>query len=720
MSRQILCTLGPASMDETIIRRLQEIGVTMFRINLSHTKLEQVRPVIEFIQRCTDRPICIDSEGAQIRTAEFAEGTAVLRENTVVEARRELVAGDSSAFNFVPRDIIDEFEVGDFISIDFNSVLVQVVEIKPDTVRMRVIAGGIIGTNKAVTVRRPIPLPALSEKDTAAMKIGLELGIRHFALSFANSADDVNTLRAVVGDDAFVISKIECKNGIENLDGIIASSNAILIDRGDLSREMPLERIPQLQKMIIGRAKQKDRDVYVATNLLESMIKEQAPTRAEINDIHNTLLDGADGLVLAAETAIGKHPIRCANMIVRMIEAHDRGYDPDDPLSFDSTSLLVDPHGGSLRTSTAAPDRITDFESLRTVTLPLTSLMDCEQLANGVYSPLDGFMDEETVRTVLDDMQLPNGLSWPMPILLPIDPDIAKDLKTGERIRLTGDSGDVHAVMDITEIFSLDLEDTARKWFRTADAEHPGVARLKAAGNTFLAGPITLTKPLPSEFQHYNLTPEETRFVFNHRGWSRVVAFHGRNPPHRAHMHIQLEALAATRADGLFINPVIGPQKSGDFLAEYVLKSYQMTLEFNVYPSGQVMLGSFSTYPRFCGPREAVFTAICRQNMGCSHFIVGRDHAGVGNYYGPRDAVDLFQAMPDIAIEPVFFDAVYYDPDNGKLTTGDPGGTGLPISGTAIRDALVKGEKVPDWMMWEPLQDMLIAEIAAGKNVLAP
>lgn len=719
MTKQLLCTLGPASMDGTIIRRLQEVGATVFRINLSHTRLEDVEKVIRNIRQHTDLPICIDSEGAQIRTGMFVDGAVQFRENSIISAYRNLVPGDAMSMNFVPASIIDNFRVGDFISIDFNSVLVQVIDIEPARALLRVIAGGTVGSNKAVTVQRPITMPALSEKDVAAIKIGLEHGVRHFALSFANFEKDVDDIRAVVGDDAFVISKIECRNGIENLDGIIDKSNAVLIDRGDLSREFPLERIPDLQKMIISRAKKRSRPVYVATNLLESMIKELLPTRAEVNDIHNSLLDGADGLVLAAETAIGKHPIRCANMIVKMIESHEKGFDPDSPVSYNSTSLLVDPHGGTLCISRADAADVDGYEDMKQLTLPVTSLMDCEQLANGVYSPLSRFMDSETARSVLDEMKLPDGTSWTMPILLPVTPDTAASVAVGERVRLSSETGVTHAVLDVSEIFELDLDDAAQKWFGTSSTEHPGVARLYASGNRFLAGAITLTEPLPSQFHQFNLSPESTRFVFNHRGWSRIVGFHGRNPPHNAHAYIQIKALERTGADGLFINPVIGPQKPGDFHAEFVLKSYQMMLEFNRYPQGRVLLGSFSTYPRFCGPREAVFTALCRQNMGCSHFVIGRDHAGVGNYYGPTDAIKLFERLPDIGIEPIFFDAVHYNPDTNQLHEGEAGANDLSISGTLVRDSIRDGKRVPDWMMWGPLQDMLLAERAAGKEIVA-
>ena len=706
-------------MTGTVIRRLQALGVTMFRINLSHTKLEQLEKTISFIRRHSTVPICLDSEGAQIRTAEFAGGKVHFRESTIVTAHKKLVAGDAMNFNFVPRNIIDTFKVGDFVSIDFNAVLVQVVDKSDDVVRLRVIAGGAVGTNKAVTVQRDIPMPPMSAKDQAAMKMGVEMGIRHFALSFANQGSDVDLIRSIVGDDSFLISKIECKNGIENLDDILEKSDALLIDRGDLSREMPLERIPELQKMIIKRAKASGRKVYVATNLLESMINDPLPTRAEVNDIYNTLLDGADGLVLAAETAIGKFPIRCANMIVRMMDCYDNGIDPNDPSSFDTTSMLAPPHGGSLKLSVSSVDKVDDFDRLPKIEVPITTLLDCEQIANGVYSPLSGFMDKATVETVLNDMKLPSGESWPMPILLSLDPSVVKSFGMGDRIRLASPAGKVHAIVDVTEIFGLDVGLTAKKWFGTDDDAHPGVKRFRSENGAFVAGAVTMVAPLPTEFRHYNLTPEQSRFIFNHRGWSQVVGFHGRNPPHRAHTFIQLQALERTGADGLFINPVIGAQRSGDFLAEFVLKSYQMMLEFNLYAQSRVLLGSFSTYPRFCGPREAVFTAICRQNMGCSHFIIGRDHAGVGNYYGPDDAIRLFDSMHDLKIEPVYFEEIHYNPETDQLREGVAGPDDLKISGTKVRDAILNGEHVPDWMMWTPLQDMLIGEIEAGRQIVA-
>ncbi len=709
-------------MNSRVLQRLQAIGCTLFRINLSHTDIIDVPERIRMIQSCTNVPICLDSEGAQVRTGYFVEPAVMFRENSIVRAHSRRVAGDERDFNFYPLNVIQHFEPGDFISIDFNSVLVQVIETHKDHVTMRVINGGKVGRNKAVTVDRAIPLDAMTDKDIAAVKIGVEMGIKHFALSFANCGDDVEAMRALTGDDAFIISKIECLNGLKNLDDIAERSNAILIDRGDLSREVPIERVPGTQKRIIRQVKKIGRKIYVATNLLETMVSAPLPTRAEVNDIFNTLVDGADGLVLAAETAIGSYPIECANMIVRMVRefensTHDQPTWEHDLV--DSGSMLIDPHGGTLVSTEHASEARSDLDNLPSLEIETTDQMDCEQFAVGTFSPLSGFMTSQELESVLFKNCLPSGLSWTLPIVLQIPDDLTLTFGVGDRIALRSDTGTCIATLDVSEIFSFDPEDTAMRWFGSKSSEHPGVRRLLRKGSRAVAGRIQMVKQNPLMHQQYSLTPRQLRFIFTHKGWSRVVGFHGRNPPHRAHTYIQLQALERSGADGLFINPVIGPQKSGDFLPEYVLKSYQLMFEFNIYPPGRVMLGSFSTYPRFCGPREAVFTALCRQNMGCSHFIVGRDHAGVGDFYGPMDAIKLFEKLPDVKIEPVFFDAIYYDFEKGELKEGRSGAHDQSISGTLVRDSICNGKRVPDWMMWGPLQDMLINEQLSGKAIVA-
>jgi len=720
VERELLCTLGPASLNAEVIGRLSELGASLFRINLSHTSLDRVASTIRFIQSCTDVPVCLDTEGAQIRTGDFVDGTIKLRENSIVHASRHRVPGDSVNFNLYPLDIIDALEVGDFISIDFNSVLVQVVDKTAEAVALRVLTGGDVGRNKAVTVERDIALPPLTEKDQAAVDIGRELGIRHFALSFANGPDDVEVLRRRIGPGATLISKIECAGGLANLDAIARGSDAILIDRGDLSRQVPIEQIPTVQKRILRRAGELGVKVYVATNLLESMVSDLTPTRAEVNDIHNTLRDGADGLVLAAETAIGAYPVRCASMIVKMIQQFERTDDGRDSYPFDPASLLVAPHGGRLIHREATAEDLAGVDALPSIEVSQTDLMDCEQFAVvGTYSPLTGFMDRETLRAVLETNRLPDGTVWTMPLVLQVAASHARRIGPGDRVALRSASGRIHALLDVDEVYVEDLRAVARMWFGTDSDTHPGAAKLFAGGDTFIGGDVLLVDRLPSPHRPYELSPAQTRFVFTHKGWSKVVGFHGRNPPHRVHHHIQLEALRRTGADGLLVSPVIGPKKTNDFLAEPILRSYQLMLAFGLYPNGRVVLGSFSTYSRYCGPREAVFTALCRKNMGCSHFIVGRDHTGVGDFYGADDTRRLFEDLGGIGVEPVFFGRVGYDPRTNcyvEEDDGSQGGDGLEhISGTAIRDALRAGERVPDWVMWETVQEMLLAERAAGR-----
>lgn len=712
---EILCTLGPASLDRRTIQRLEQGGATLFRINLSHTKLVDLPRIIQTIRDATQVPICLDTEGAQIRTGEFVDGSINLRDNTVVRVHFRRVPADDKNFNFYPLGIATLLKLGDFISIDFNSALVQVIARDSDCVSMRVLQGGLVGQNKAVTVERDIPMPALTDKDQAALRLGCEMGLSHFALSFASRGEDVQQVRRLVGEGAFVISKIESRSGLENLEEIAAGSDALLIDRGDLSRQVPIELLPQTQKSVIQRAKGVACPIYVATNLLESMVSMPTPTRAEVNDIYNTLADGADGLVLAAETAIGKYPIQCMSMVSKVIGAFQRDeLDGGQFYPLDTVSLLMEPHGGRLVHREAGPADLDDIERLPRLAIPERELMDCEQFGYGTYSPLTGFMARETLESVLDAYRLPSGEVWTLPILLQVNSEDIAAFALGDRVALTGEQGIVHALLDVSEIYRYDLESLAARMYGTTSRNHPGVARLMSRGDCFLGGDVTLVQPLASPIRHYLLTPAQTRFIFTRLGWSQVVAFHGRNPAHRGHESIQIEALERTGADGIYINPVTGPKKRGDFLPEPILFSYQTLLEFGCYPKGRVVLGSFFTYSRYAGPREAVFTALCRKNMGCSHFIVGRDHTGVGNFYPPDANRELFESLGDIGVKPVFFETVGYNSETDKYEV-DRGQPLTMISGTEVRETLRADKHLPDWFMRDLVQEVLLAEMRSGK-----
>ncbi|HEX6035401.1 MAG TPA: pyruvate kinase, partial [Anaerolineales bacterium] len=423
---EILCTLGPASLNRRTIQRLEQSGATLFRINLSHTRLADLPGIIKTIQDATQIPICLDTEGAQIRTGEFVDRSINLRDNTVVRVHFRRVPADDRNFNLYPLEIARLLELGDFISIDFNSALVQVIGKESDCVLMRVLQGGLVGQNKAVTVERDIPMPPLTEKDVAALALGREMGLSHFALSFAGRGEDVQYIRRIAGDNAFIISKIESRSGIKNLEEIAAGSDALLIDRGDLSRQVPIELLPQTQKSIIQRARAVACRVYVATNLLESMVSTPTPTRAEVNDIYNTLADGADGLVLAAETAIGKYPIQCASMVSKIIHGFQQNeLEGDQFYPPDAVSLLIEPHGGRLVHREAVLADLNEMDRLPPLAIPERELMDCEQFGYGTYSPLTGFMTRETLESVLDTYHLPTGEVWTLPILLQVSSEVA-------------------------------------------------------------------------------------------------------------------------------------------------------------------------------------------------------------------------------------------------------------------------------------------------------
>lgn len=337
MTPQILCTLGPASLRPDIVKQLEARGVDMFRVNLSHTPLERVAGTIEFLQQQSKVPVCLDTEGPQVRCG-LMHDEVVLQRNQTVHLTPSNIVGTADAIMLRPASVFGALRVGHTVSIDFDCALLRITTAAPDGADAVVIEQGRVRSNKAVTIRPAPELPSLSEKDIAAIQIGVDHGIRHFALSFAGCANDVSRLRKMVAPGSFVISKIESRLGVRNMEGIMAVSDAILIDRGDLSREVPIEHVPIFQKHIIRCANTWHRPVFVATNLLESMIQNRTPTVAEANDIINTLMDGAHGLVLAAETAVGAYPVHVVDMVRRLVDAFEHS---TSPLVLDETSRQV-------------------------------------------------------------------------------------------------------------------------------------------------------------------------------------------------------------------------------------------------------------------------------------------------------------------------------------------------------------------------------------------
>ena len=410
-------------------------------------------------------------------------------------------------------------------------------------------------------------------------------------------------------------------------------------------------------------------------------------------------------------------------MIKRVLNEFTRSLTPGDleGTRNDAVSPLVEPHGGTLIQRMASIDQCYEAEFLPKIKVEEIDLMDCKQIALGTYSPLTGFMDRETLTNVLESHHLPDGTVWTLPIILQVDEEIASKYKKSGKVAITDQDGNLHSILDITESFEIKLVDVAKKWFGTESLAHPGVSRLRQRGKAVLAGDVTLVNRRPSARRPYELSPSQLRQSFAQKGWSRVVGFHTRNVCHRAHEYIQLKALEMTNADGLFINPITGPKKAGDFMSRPIMKSYQVLFDQgDVYPADKIALGSFSTYPRYAGPREAVFTALCRKNLGCSHFIIGRDHTGTGNFYEQDANQKLVEQLGSIGIELVFFNAVGYLLEENRYAFPEEGGDLTSISGTKVRQALRSGQTLPDWFIRDPVQAMLRDEIAAGREIFVP
>ena len=321
---KILVTLGPSSLNESSVSRMTDLGVHMFRINLSHTAVDELAELINRIRNWTDIPICLDSEGAQLRNGPMASEAVRFTEDDTVKIHRAPVVGDEANLSFNPIGVVEQFRVGDEIQVDFDHVHFRITETHDVGFAARVMTGGAIGSNKAADLDRELKFEPLTEKDRAAIEIGRDAGIENFAMSFANSADDVQMMHRLCGDDSRVISKIESPMGLRNLEKILAESDEILIDRGDLSRRVPIHQIPFLQRRIISLARSKSKPVYVATNLMESMVTTKSPNRAEVNDAVSTLEMGASGLVLAAETAIGQFPVEAVAMVRALIDEYEK------------------------------------------------------------------------------------------------------------------------------------------------------------------------------------------------------------------------------------------------------------------------------------------------------------------------------------------------------------------------------------------------------------
>jgi sulfate adenylyltransferase len=366
---------------------------------------------------------------------------------------------------------------------------------------------------------------------------------------------------------------------------------------------------------------------------------------------------------------------------------------------------LIRPHGGELvECSGERPD---DLDQLETLQLTSRELSDLDMLASGALSPLAGFMGRDDYEHVVDEMRLAAGLPWALPVCLAV-----ADAPQGDRVALTDESGRPLAVLDVEDVFEYDKEREAERCFRTTDKDHPGVARLYAQHDRYVAGPVTVFERLDPAFPELHKDPADTRAVFAERGWRRVVGFQTRNPIHRAHEYLTKCALETV--DGLLIHPLVGETKADDVPAATRVEAYEVLID-GYYPKDRVVVSAFPAAMRYAGPREAVWHAICRKNYGCSHFIVGRDHAGVGDYYGTYDAQLIFDEFEphELDIEPMFFEHSFWCRTCGQMATAKTCPHGADdhvfLSGTKVRELLSNGELPPAEFSRPEVAEVLIA-----------
>jgi sulfate adenylyltransferase len=370
---------------------------------------------------------------------------------------------------------------------------------------------------------------------------------------------------------------------------------------------------------------------------------------------------------------------------------------------------LIAPHGGELVDRTG--ERPDDLETLETLVLTPRELSDLDMIASGALSPLDGFMPPDDYEAVLESMRLANGLPWALPVCLAIETP-----PSGDRVALADVSGRVRGVLDVMAVYTYIREREAEAAFRTTDPAHPGVARLYRQKDLYVAGPVTVFERAEPDFPELALDPAETRAEFERRGWKRVVGFQTRNPIHRAHEYLTKVALETV--DGLLVHPLVGETKADDVPAKARVDCYRALLD-GYYPADRVLLASFPAAMRYAGPREAIWHAICRKNYGCSHFIVGRDHAGVGDYYGTYDAQLIFDEFEphELDIEPMFFEHSFWCRTCGSMASAKTCPHGAEqhvfLSGTKVRELLANGELPPVEFSRPEVAAVLVSHYAA-------
>lgn len=363
----------------------------------------------------------------------------------------------------------------------------------------------------------------------------------------------------------------------------------------------------------------------------------------------------------------------------------------------------IAPHGGKLVNRDASPEAKSEWlgraGELTRLRLGPREVSDLELIASGGFSPLTGFMKSDDYASVVSGMRLADGLPWSIPVTLSIGEDQRSSIRAGQDLALADESGRLLAILHIEDLFPNEKQKEAQEVYRTTDEAHPGVAALYRSGEWLVGGPVTvLERPPHDDFGPHRLEPAQTRAAFRERGWKRIVGFQTRNPVHRAHEYIQKCAMEIV--DGLLLHPIVGETKGDDIPADVRMRCYEVLLE-HYYPKDRAMLVVNPAAMRYAGPREAIFHALVRKNYGCTHFIVGRDHAGVGNYYGTFDAHYIFAEFDPAAlgITPLFFDHTFFCSKCDEMASVKTCPHGkehhVSLSGTKVREMLASGEVPP-------------------------
>ena len=367
---------------------------------------------------------------------------------------------------------------------------------------------------------------------------------------------------------------------------------------------------------------------------------------------------------------------------------------------------MINAHGGKL------VNRVTEADPSGLLSIDISADLanDVENIADGIFSPLEGFLNKQDFESVISKGRLTNNIAWTIPTVLDVDDETGKKMKEAGDVLLKNPDGTGIAILHVEDVYSYDKQSTASGVYGTNDESHPGVAKTNSMNNFLVGGKIDfIQRQNETEIRKHRMTPLETRKSFEDAGWKTIVAFQTRNPPHVAHEMLQKTAI--TTRDGVFVNPLIGKKKSGDFKDEIIVKAYE-TMIANYYPENRCQLSTLHTEMKYAGPKEAIHHAIMRQNYGCTHIIIGRDHAGVGNFYDPFAAHKIFDDYPELEIQPIFFPAFFYCKKcltftNPKVCPHDADAR-EQISGTKLREMIQNGQSPSEFILRPEVAKVII------------